>query len=163
MALFLLHKLILQLRMRSHPVGLDVWFLVGLFIYFHTSRVPSLITYLISTKISWTASNIESTGSTPSRQQITKMLIRLHRCPGWSASLFTCGIDRSRQDLALTLVVWNGTAKHQINKDTIHPGIFLKLLLNFAIFSHLCLLKPLIALLLSQYKSPTSLQLIILT
>ena len=30
------HKLILQTRMRSHLVGLDVWFLVGLFIYFHT-------------------------------------------------------------------------------------------------------------------------------
>ena len=26
MALFILHKLILQTRMRSHPVGLDVWF-----------------------------------------------------------------------------------------------------------------------------------------
>ena len=28
-ALFVLGKLILQTRMRSHPVGLDVWFLVG--------------------------------------------------------------------------------------------------------------------------------------
>ena len=28
--LFVLRKLILQARMRSHPVGLDVWFLVGL-------------------------------------------------------------------------------------------------------------------------------------
>ena len=37
MALFVLHKLILQKRMRSHPVGLDVWFLVGPFIYFHPS------------------------------------------------------------------------------------------------------------------------------
>ena len=39
MALFVLRKLILQPRMRSHPVGLDVWFLAGPFIYFHTSCV----------------------------------------------------------------------------------------------------------------------------
>ena len=37
MALFELRKLLLQTRMRSHPVGLDVWFLVGPFVYFHTS------------------------------------------------------------------------------------------------------------------------------
>ena len=52
--------------MRSHPVGLDVWFLVGPFIYFHSSCVrtakalvrlrrcagslePSLVTYEVST------------------------------------------------------------------------------------------------------------------
>ena len=39
MALFVFRKLVLQTLMRSHPVGLDVWFLVGPFIYFHTSRV----------------------------------------------------------------------------------------------------------------------------
>ena len=33
---FLLRKLILHRRMRSHPLGLDVWFLVGPFVYFHT-------------------------------------------------------------------------------------------------------------------------------
>ena len=37
MALFVLHKLILQTRIWSHPVGLDVWFFVGAFVYFHTS------------------------------------------------------------------------------------------------------------------------------
>ena len=37
MALFVLRKFILQTHMRSHPVGLDVWFLVGPFVYFHTS------------------------------------------------------------------------------------------------------------------------------
>ena len=69
MALFVLHKLILQTRMRSHPVGLDVWFLVGPFVYFHTLLVrtakalarlrrcagspePSLFAYVISTIIS---------------------------------------------------------------------------------------------------------------
>ena len=36
MVLFVLRKLILQTRMRSHPVGLDVWFLVGPFVYFNT-------------------------------------------------------------------------------------------------------------------------------
>ena len=34
MALFVLRKLILQTRMHSHPVEQDVWFLVGLFLYF---------------------------------------------------------------------------------------------------------------------------------
>ena len=33
MALFFLCKLTLQMRMHSHPVGLDVWFLVGPIIY----------------------------------------------------------------------------------------------------------------------------------
>ena len=41
MALFVLCKLILQTRMRSHPVGLDDWFLVGPFIFFHISCVNS--------------------------------------------------------------------------------------------------------------------------
>ena len=72
MALFVLHKLILQMRMHSHPVGLDVWFFVGPFVYFHTSCVrtakalarpcrcapePSLVAYVISTIISWAGSN----------------------------------------------------------------------------------------------------------
>ena len=35
MALFVLRKLILQTRMCKHPEGLDVWFLVGPFVYFH--------------------------------------------------------------------------------------------------------------------------------
>ena len=69
-ALFILCKLMLQTRMRSHPVGLDVWFLVGRLVYFHTSCVPtgkalvrlcgcagssepSLVAYVISTIISW--------------------------------------------------------------------------------------------------------------
>ena len=70
MVLFVLHKLILQTRMRSHPVGLDVWFLVRPFVYFHTSCVrtakalrgcagspePSLVAYLTSTIISWAGS-----------------------------------------------------------------------------------------------------------
>ena len=70
MVLFVLSKLILQTRMRSHPVGLDVWFLVRPFVYFHTSGVrtakalarlggctgspeSSLVTCVISTVISW--------------------------------------------------------------------------------------------------------------
>ena len=74
MALFVLHKLILQMRMRNHPMGLDVWFLVGAFVYFHTpcvrtakalgrprgcagSPAPSLVAYVISTIISWVDSN----------------------------------------------------------------------------------------------------------
>ena len=72
--LFVLCKLILQTRMRSHPVGLDIWFFVRHFVYFHTSCVqtvmalarlrrcagspePSLVAYVISTIISWAGSN----------------------------------------------------------------------------------------------------------
>ena len=39
MALFVLRKLIFQTCMRSHPVALDVGFLVGPFVYFRTSCV----------------------------------------------------------------------------------------------------------------------------
>ena len=39
LALFVLRKFILQIHMRSHPVGLDIWFLVWLFVYFHSSCV----------------------------------------------------------------------------------------------------------------------------
>ena len=67
MVLFVLRKLILQTCMRSHPVGLEIWFLVGPFVYFHTSCVrtakagetapePSLVAYVISTIISWAES-----------------------------------------------------------------------------------------------------------
>ena len=76
MARFVLRKLILQLRMCSHPVGLDVWFLVGPSVYFHSSCVrtmkalarlrgcasspePSLVAYVISTIISCAGSNKE--------------------------------------------------------------------------------------------------------
>ena len=77
MVLFILHKLIFPTCMRSQPMGLDVWFLVRPFIYFHTSWVrtakalvrllvrlcrcaglpePSLVAYVISTIISWAGS-----------------------------------------------------------------------------------------------------------
>ena len=39
MVLFILRKIILQARMHSHPVGLDIWFVVWPFVYFHTSCV----------------------------------------------------------------------------------------------------------------------------
>ena len=42
MVLFVLRKLILQKCMQSHPVALDVWFLVGPFICFHTSCVRTV-------------------------------------------------------------------------------------------------------------------------
>ena len=71
--LFVLHKLILQSHVRSHPVGLDVWFFVGPFVYSHTSCVrrakalarlrgcagspeSSRVAYVISTIISWAGS-----------------------------------------------------------------------------------------------------------
>ena len=39
MVLFVLRKLIHQMRMHSYLVGLYAWFLVGSFVYFHTSGV----------------------------------------------------------------------------------------------------------------------------
>ena len=76
MVLFVLSKLILQTRMRSHPMG----FVVGPFVYFHTSCVrtaktlaklrrctgspePSLVEYVISTIISWAGSNLHQSNS----------------------------------------------------------------------------------------------------
>ena len=73
LALFVLRKFILLIRMHRHPVGLDVWFLVGPFVYFYSSceqtakalarlhvctgsPEPSLVTYAISTIISWAGS-----------------------------------------------------------------------------------------------------------
>ena len=72
-ALFFLHILIVQMRMHSHPVGLDVWFSVRPIVYLHTSCVrtakalarlrgcaglpePSLVACVISTIISWAGS-----------------------------------------------------------------------------------------------------------
>ena len=69
MAPFVLRKIILQTRMRSHPLGQDVWFLVGPFVYFNTSCErtmktlaklrgcvnlpgPSLVAFVISAIIS---------------------------------------------------------------------------------------------------------------
>ena len=77
MALFVLCKLILQTHMRSHPAGLDFWFLVRPFTYFHTScvrtakalvrlrgcagsPVPSLVAYVISIIISRDGSDCSS-------------------------------------------------------------------------------------------------------
>ena len=71
-----LFVLILQTRMPSHPVGLDVWFLVGHFVDFHTlcvrtakalarlrgwagSSEPSQFAYMISTIISWAGSFVQ--------------------------------------------------------------------------------------------------------
>ena len=68
-----LPKLVLQMCMPSHPVGLDVWFLVRPFVYFHAlcvrtakalarlrgcagSPEPSLVAHVISTIISWAGS-----------------------------------------------------------------------------------------------------------
>ena len=74
-ALIALCKLHLQTRMRSHPMGLHVCFLVRSFVYLYTlcvrtakalarlrvctgSPEPSLVAYVISTIISWAGSNL---------------------------------------------------------------------------------------------------------
>ena len=105
---FVLHKLDLQTRMCSHPVGLDVWFLVRPFVYFHTSCVwtakalvrlhgcagspePLLVTYVISTIISWAGSIVED-WTTEICLCITKHFVHLLRSSFSSVRLFlvTC-------------------------------------------------------------------------
>ena len=71
--LFVIRKVILQTRMRSHPVVLDVWCLIEPFVYFHTTCMRtakalarlrgcagspecSLVAYVISTIISYAGS-----------------------------------------------------------------------------------------------------------
>ena len=46
-------KLILQTRMRSHPVGLDIWFLVGPFVYFHTLCVRTVKALVRLCRLAW--------------------------------------------------------------------------------------------------------------
>ena len=92
MVLFILRKLTLQTRMRSHPVGLNVWFLVGLFVYFHTSCVrtakalawlcgqagspePPLVAYVVSPIISW-AGSIDTFQMTPFWRQSSMKSLR---------------------------------------------------------------------------------------
>ena len=96
MALFILRKLILQTRMCSHPVGLDVWCLVTPFFYYHTSCMrtakalarlcgcagspePLLVAYVISTMISWAGSN-----------RHTNLLNQLNKCLGF---IYVCKND----------------------------------------------------------------------
>ena len=62
MALFVIRKLILQTRMRSHRVGLDVWFFLSdpssiSIPYVCEQRRPWRDAYVISTIISWAGSN----------------------------------------------------------------------------------------------------------
>ena len=81
-------------RMSSHPVGLDVWFFVRPFVYFHSSCVrtakalarlrtctgspePLLVACVISTIVSWVGSNKMFNYSTP-RSSVS--------CPGTSLS-----------------------------------------------------------------------------
>ena len=82
MVLFVLRKLILQTRICSHPVGLDVWILVGPFVFFYTSCVwtakaltwlhrcagspePLLFTYVITAIISWAGAFCDKLTSWP--------------------------------------------------------------------------------------------------
>ena len=60
MAFFVLRKLILQTLMRSHPVGLDAFFLSDppSTSILHVCEQPSLVAYVISSIISWAGSNL---------------------------------------------------------------------------------------------------------
>ena len=96
MVLFVLRKLILQTRMRSHSVGLIVWFLVGPVVYFPSACVrtakalarlrillrgcadspkPSLVAYVMSTIISWAGSFMMCKNNSNTLGNITRRLI----------------------------------------------------------------------------------------
>ena len=111
MVLFVLPKLILKTRMRSHPVNLDVWFLVEPFVYFHTlcvrsakalarlrgctgSPEPSLFAYVISTIISWAGSNYEIKPCQNKQYSLT--------CNWW-------GLQALTRPFTNTLVCWKCT------------------------------------------------------
>ena len=74
MVLFVLCKLILQMRMRSHPVGLDAWFFgrtLQLLPYFmcannEGSGETALVAFVISAIISWAGSFINEEKHTTS-------------------------------------------------------------------------------------------------
>ena len=83
LALFVLRKFILQTRMCRHPAGLDVWSLVGPFVYCYTlcvrtskalarlrgcagSPEPLLVAHAIRTIISWAGSNYVKNKNTKS-------------------------------------------------------------------------------------------------
>ena len=78
MVLFVLRNLNLQMRIHIHPVGLDVWFLVGPFVYFHTLcvRTVKALAYVISTIISWAGSILFQSLSKPALQQQQSTIIQ---------------------------------------------------------------------------------------
>ena len=103
MVLSVLRKLILQTRMRGHPVGLDVLF----FVYFHTScvrtakalarlrgmrrlawAIAGTVAYVISTKISWAGSDFIQI-KTLRRREIMAMW-------GLSQSVWSSGLKEAR-------------------------------------------------------------------
>ena len=107
MALFILRELILQTSMRSHPVGLDVWFLVGPFLHFHTlcvqiakalarlrewagSPEPSLVAYVVSTIISWAGSFYFQESVYLHRQREWSMHKRNKKCKWYLLILKDC-------------------------------------------------------------------------
>ena len=133
MPLFVLCKLILQTHMCSHPVGIDVWFLVRPFVYFHTSCVrtakalarlrgcpgssePSLLAYVISTIISWAGSNLYI-GTNSSRLIRVYTTVCYFYCSHYMSCLMTkptkwlCAQQRLRSAWASALKCWKDSMK----------------------------------------------------
>ena len=126
MVLFVLRKLILQTRMRSHPVGLGVWFLVGPFVYFHTPCVqtakalarlrgcaaspePSLVAYVISAIISWAGSNIFYSDATcQTEAKFPWNLLVLRKRPGHMTKMAIMHIFM--YDKPFNILFWNQKA-----------------------------------------------------
>ena len=87
MALFDLRKLIFQTRMRSHPVGLDAWCLVGPFVYFHTSCVrPGAVARSEASSLGMQAapSSIPTSGTFFRGDLVMKTFLRPFSLSHWS-------------------------------------------------------------------------------
>ena len=138
-------KLILQTRMCSHAVGLDVWFFVRPFVNFHTSCVrtaKALVAYVINTTISWAGSNENNHLKYLSclMTKSTKWLYAQQRlresslCTQWVAkdpSFLQADSEDSDQTgrmprlicvfaghtATLLVLPWGGSFKRQVNKD----------------------------------------------
>ena len=119
MVLFVLRKLMFQTCMGSRPMGLDIWFLVGPFAYFHNSCArtakalarlrgcagspePSPVAYVISTIISWAGSYLASSSLFIFiRSRLSSLVTKINdlrgnpglSLPSLSAKQFSCSVS----------------------------------------------------------------------
>ena len=139
MVLFGLRKLVLQTHICSHPVGLDVWFLVRPFVYFHTSCVrtvkalvrlhgcagspePSLVAYVISTVISWAGSIISLAMPAWLHWFISKMFWLWMRLDVWTYCSVKKGlVIENNNDFIISLNYYSKYWKSPFLKHSLMP------------------------------------------
>ena len=133
MVLFILRTIILQTHRSSHPMGLDVWFLVGPFVYFHTLRVrtvkalvrvrgwagspePLLVAYVVSTIIPWAGSDVYKsrfllatlTSVTPAIYSETQSHQVFHKKGKWAATWQKVSVHLAKTQISLGICpVWS--------------------------------------------------------